>query len=215
MIEEQLRRCGFAPRPDPPAAPLPLLVMGMAASCARDKGDHRVDSATVPLDAPDRVTRLNRSWYDLASTHGLFNADREFLVYGRGGHNDKPSRVRLLDDWDVMGERGVGLFTYAPGHPALAMASLDGRVALTATTWGDSTASSLVLIDPAQAPTIQQCMSKIAAEPSANEYRRAGLRAWRAHLQARGLPVPASLTPLSDAARKAFPIAEDRGYSET
>ncbi|GAA3955451.1 hypothetical protein GCM10023085_42580 [Actinomadura viridis] len=196
MIEERLRRCGLAPRPGPPAAPLPSIVVGLAASCGRHEGDHRVDSAQVPGEAPDRVTRLNRDWYDLASAHGLFDADREFLVYDRDG---APSRVRLLDDWDVMGEGGVGLFTYAPGHPELGMASLDGRVALVATTWGDGTASSLVLIDPAKAPTVQRYMSRIAANVAASESQRAGLRAWHAYLQAQGLPVPASMTPLSDA----------------
>ncbi|MFF5259824.1 hypothetical protein ACFY4C_12825 [Actinomadura viridis] len=196
MIEERLRRCGLAPRPGAPSAPLPSMVVGLAVSCGRHEDDHRVDSAQVPGDAPDRVARLNRDWYDLASAHGLFDADREFLVYDRDG---TPSRVRLLDDWDVMGEAGVGLFTYAPGHPELGMASLDGRVALVATTWGDATASSLVLIDPAEAPTVQRHMSWIAASVAATESQRAGLRAWRAHLQARGLPVPASLTPPSDA----------------
>lgn len=195
MIEERLRKCGLEPRPGVPAAPLPPTVVGLAVSCGQHDDEHRVDSPKVPDEAPDRVTRLNRDWYELASAHGLFDADREFLVYDRDG---TPTRVRLLDDWDVMGEAGVGLFTYAPGHPELHMASLDGRVALVATTWGDGTASSLVLIDPAEAPTIRQHMSWIAENASASKSQRAGLHAWRAYLQAQGLPVPATLTPLSE-----------------
>lgn len=93
-----------------PAMPLPVFAVGMAASCGPETG--RRDAYFDYAD-PNLIEHANRGWYELAASAGLFGTDHEFLLAlpahrysARAASRHRRSvwcRVRLLDDWDVMG----------------------------------------------------------------------------------------------------------------
>lgn len=102
-------------------------------------------------ETPRLVERLNEDWYDLAVSSGLFDRRREFLVMlPRGavthrawlwnmhwGHRPTPTawtRVRLLDDWDIMGRGAATFLGVHRGHPGFGMTALDGSVYISAST---------------------------------------------------------------------------------
>lgn len=133
-------------------------------SCATTRPEHgRFDSRKdeiADVDAPDMPDKVNASWYRMATEHGLFDEQREFLLavdYG-GPEDDDPeellrgwARVRLCDGWDlVRGEVDqlrssmASLFTrrFVPEFTAL---SLDGRVVMNTTVWGNGTVSTIAV----------------------------------------------------------------------
>ena len=93
----------------------------------------------------------------MATEYGLFDEQREFLL--SLGLEDPDAdefvtvwaRVRLLDRWDLASSdaqllRGpfTGLFTDR-FVPEFVMTSLDGRMVLETTIWGNGTVSTLVV----------------------------------------------------------------------
>ncbi|MGR7002284.1 hypothetical protein ACU686_36795 [Yinghuangia aomiensis] len=80
----------------PPDVALPTFALGPLISCGPDT---RRRDAYIDVDETDFIARANRDWFALATSSGLLDAHREFLPAIGGGWY----RVRLLDEWDVMG----------------------------------------------------------------------------------------------------------------
>jgi hypothetical protein len=142
----------------------PLPAGQSAGTCRREDG--RFDSSPdeiVKLDDPDLPARVNAGWWRLATEHGLFTEQREFLlaVDCREPGAVEPEvewvRVRLRDGWDLAGSGVAALRSYFAGLftdrfvPEFVMVSLDGRVLMSTTVWGNGTVSTIA-IRPDQAP---------------------------------------------------------------
>ena len=87
--------------------------------------------------------KINAAWYRMAVRHGLFAADREFHLHAAGW-----LRVRLLDKWDFVRSEVRqlgGLCTDGRYFPEFTAVSLDGRVLLETTVWGDGTISTIAI----------------------------------------------------------------------
>lgn len=131
------------------------------ASLSREHG--RFDATPdeiVDLADPDLAAKLNAGWWRMATEYGLFNQRREFLLHVNyqdylTEQNQEPEfiwiRVRLADKWDLGGGGAerlrstfASLFTQRY-VPEFTMASLDGRMVLNTTVWGDGTISTLVI----------------------------------------------------------------------
>ncbi|MEV7027161.1 hypothetical protein [Kitasatospora sp. NPDC093558] len=154
-VEAPLRRAGLevleggVPRPV-----LPVSVVGFALH--RDPGPEDPGLVYYDRDEPDLVARANRGWYELASSCGLFGAEREFLLAlpvhrfsarAASRHRRKQwRRVRLLERWDLVGAGcSISVGTHELGHPqrllgfgaglpGFSMLSLDGSVTVLGTT---------------------------------------------------------------------------------
>ncbi|MET9888312.1 hypothetical protein ABZZ20_35395 [Streptomyces sp. NPDC006430] len=163
-----------------PENPLPVFAVGMAASCGKETGRR---DAYFDYDDPYLIEHANQGWYDLATSVGLFGADREFLLalpayrYSqRAASRHRKSvwrRVRLLDHWDVMGaacairlgmtEHGYPehLLGSRAGRPEFAMLSLDSTVALLGTTW-QTGISSLAVPSPGDTEPVRSMLNSAA-----------------------------------------------------
>ncbi|MGN9811387.1 hypothetical protein ACTMSW_18750 [Micromonospora sp. BQ11] len=135
-----------------------------AASCFDEDG--RFDSLPeeiVSVDDPDLEAKVNAGWWRMASECGLLDEQREFLLavdYREPGGIEPEIdwvRVRLLDEWDLAGSGVPVLGSYFGGVftdrfvPEFTMVSLDGRMLLNTTVWGNGTVSTVV-IRPDRAP---------------------------------------------------------------
>jgi len=184
-----------------PGAPLPVLTAWLLAACS-PYADGRRDSRTSGrpwldgwlLTHPGFVERANAAWFRLAEKYGLFGPGREFLLAGPAcdDGDDAPAwrRVRLLDDWDLVGAGAAsGLLGSRAGCPEFVASSLDGRVAVQCTTEEDGVIS-IVTTEPWQAPTIRTHMARIIERaalppdrPDVPPRDRAWARAWLAYLR--------------------------------
>jgi hypothetical protein len=93
----------------------------------------------------------------MATEYGLFDERREFLVgvyFGIPEHGDFDwgwVRVRLVDGWDVAGScvpalrSGLAALFTDQFVPEFTMLSLDGKMLLNMTVWGDGTVSTIVI----------------------------------------------------------------------
>ncbi|GAA1384099.1 hypothetical protein [Catellatospora chokoriensis] len=129
---------------------LPLPAGRGAASCASEDG--RFDCLPheiVDVNDPDLSPRVNAGWWRMATEFGLLDEQREFLL--AVDPEIAWVRVRLLDEWDIAGS-GVpalrssfaGLFTDR-FVPEFTTVSLDGRMLMNTTVWGDGTVSTIVI----------------------------------------------------------------------
>jgi hypothetical protein len=141
---------------------LPQLPPGhSAASAGPEHGrfdSHPDEIADVhDADMPDKV---NAGWFRMATEHGLFNDDRELLLsvcyarYWETGTGDDDIawvQVRLLDKWDFVASEVDLLRSYMAELsttrfvPEFTMASLDGRMMMDTTVWGNDTVSTIVI----------------------------------------------------------------------
>ncbi|MEV5687622.1 hypothetical protein AB0L68_31260 [Streptomyces sp. NPDC052164] len=159
---------------------MPMFAVGATVSCGDGTGRR---DAYVDFDDPFLIERANQGWYDLATSFRLFGADREFLLAlpahrhsARAACRHRQSvwrRVRLPDDWDVMGAacaigRGTSEHGYpehllgsGAGRPEFAMLSLDSTVALIGTTW-QSGISSLAVPDPSDTEPVRNMIDWVA-----------------------------------------------------
>lgn len=117
----------------------------------------RIDSPAIDIDDPDLAAKVRETWFWMATEYELLDDDREFLLgvdYADPEDVDREwawARVRLLDEWDLgggddgplpmwmrfyMGERFVPEFT---------VMTLDGRMMMNTTLWGDGTVSTIVI----------------------------------------------------------------------
>ncbi|MEU4479697.1 hypothetical protein AB0F68_16815 [Micromonospora sp. NPDC023966] len=136
---------------------LPLPPHRSAASCLSEHG--RFDSRpeeVVQVDDPDLPAKVNAAWWRMAAEYGLLDERREFLLCAGIEDPDAEEsvliwvRVRLLDEWDLTGSGCLlrssfaGLFTDR-FVPEFVMTSLDGRMVLETTVWGNGTVSTIVV----------------------------------------------------------------------
>jgi hypothetical protein len=136
---------------------LPLKPGKSAASSLPEDG--RFDAApdeVVDVDDPELAAKVNAGWLRMATEYGLLSEQREFLlsVDYRPDSDDGErgwARVRLLHEWDFVGSeveqlRGgfAGMFTtrYVPEFFVL---SLDQRVHMNTTIWGNGTVSTIAI----------------------------------------------------------------------
>lgn len=147
---------------------LPSQAANLAPSC-RDE-DGRIDALpheVVELDDPDMAEKVNAGWFRLAVESGLLTEHREFLI--EVDYSDTPDepelawvRVRLLDEWDVAGSGVSALGTYGPEFTAL---SVDEKVLMRTTRWGDGTVSTLVVPSPATVSIIRNYAEWMRSDP--------------------------------------------------
>lgn len=122
----------------------PASAVGHSAATIRPGlGSGRFDSTKVDLHEPDMADKINAAWYRMAVTHGLFAADREFYLSAGCW-----LRVRLLDKWDFVRSEVRqlgGCWSDSRYFPEFTAVSLDGRVLLETTMWGDGTVSIIAI----------------------------------------------------------------------
>lgn len=182
-----------------PKCPLPVFAVGATVSCGDGTGRRDM---YVDFDAPSLIERANQGWYELATSFRLFGADREFLLAlpahlhsARAASRHRKSvwrRVRLLDDWDVMGagcavSRGMNEHGYpehllgsGAGRPEFAMLSLDSTVAVIGTTWQNGI-SSLAVPNPSDTEPVRNTIGWAATSEWDSRSDRAEALAWLRH----------------------------------
>jgi hypothetical protein len=196
-VFEPLRRAGLeVVEGGVPQGALPMAAVGAIVSCGKEAGrrDFYLDFVE-----PDLVERANRGWYELATSAGLFDADREFLLalpaQRFNPRLDVPRssawhRVRLLDGWDVMGAacsirrgRTVAGFDECllgsrAGRPEFMMLSLDSTVPLVGTTWQGGI-GCLTVPEPWRARPVRRMLDWVAnATTDFSPEERAEAIAW-------------------------------------
>ncbi|MEU7071390.1 hypothetical protein AB0B30_22920 [Streptomyces narbonensis] len=128
----------------------------------------------VDYKDPRLVERLNKGWYDLATSAGLLNENREFLLMLPRGTwtaaEDRRRRamhiwhrVRLLDRWDIMGAGAATFLGIRAGHPGFAMLALDNSVWLLADTY-ETGAGVYAVHDPALSPGVLRGLEWLTRE---------------------------------------------------
>lgn len=136
---------------------LPLKPNKSAASSLPEDGrfDGEPDEF-VDVDDPSMPAKVNASWLRMATEYGLLDGRREFLLnvnYSTVVHEPERAwvRVRLADRWDLAGSgieqlRGhfAAMFTtrFVPEFEVL---SLDRRVLMNTTIWGNGTVSTIAV----------------------------------------------------------------------
>jgi hypothetical protein len=125
------------------------------ASCLPEHG--RFDSAPVALHDHDLAAKVNAGWWRMASEYGLLDEQCEFLL---GIYYDFPEhaypeyawvRVRLAAEWDLVDSRvpalrsGFACLFTERFVPEFTMLSIDGRMLLNTTIWGDGSISTIVI----------------------------------------------------------------------
>ncbi|MFJ5833645.1 hypothetical protein [Streptomyces sp. NPDC093089] len=145
----------------------------------------------VRYKTPRFVQRLNEAWYDLATSSGLIDENREFLLMLPRGtwtaEEDRKRRtmhvwhrVRLLERWDVMGAGAATFLGIRAGHPGFAMLALDNSVWLLADTY-EAGAGVYAVRDPAGSPGVlrelERELERLAGKDADREFRRE-VRVW-------------------------------------
>ncbi|MEU3403325.1 hypothetical protein ABZ766_05115 [Streptomyces sp. NPDC006670] len=165
--------------------------------------DRILPSRLVEYEDPRFVERLNEAWYELATSCGLIDRNREFLLMlPRGVHTAEQARrrrampvwqrVRLLESWDVMGAGAATFLGVRAGRPGFAMLALDNSVWLLADTY-ERGAGVYAVRDPAGSPGVLRALERqvewLAAGGEDREFReevRAWLEGGRRHRTAGG-----------------------------
>ncbi|MET9108464.1 hypothetical protein [Streptomyces zhihengii] len=128
--------------------------------------DSRADE-TADVDDPGMANKVNTSWYRMAVDYGLFSRDGEFFLAVDSAPGDEDVdgghrgwvRVRLLDEWDLVRSEVEQLRSPMGGLlserfvPEFTVVSLDGRVLMNTTVWGNGTVSTIA-IRPGQATAV-------------------------------------------------------------
>jgi len=136
---------------------LPLKPNKSAASSRPEDGrfDARPEEV-VDVDDLELVAKVNAGWLRMATEFGLFDEQREFLIsvnYSEDVYEPDRAwvRVRLSDGWDIAGSgveqlRGhfAAMFT-TRFVPEFWVLSLDQRVLMNTTIWGNGTVSTIVV----------------------------------------------------------------------
>jgi hypothetical protein len=142
-----------------PLPPLPKNVGPASAGPEHGRFDSEADEF-VDVRAADFADKANAGWHRMAAEYGLFDDSREFLLcLGLARLGEEPVqppwslwfRVRLLDGWDLVRSEvdlqrsSFGALFSERYVPEFTMASLDGRMMLSTTVWGDGTLSTIVI----------------------------------------------------------------------
>ncbi|MEV6747544.1 hypothetical protein ACUN29_00195 [Streptomyces sp. WC2508] len=132
------------------------------------------------------MERLNKAWYDLATSSGLIDGNREFLLMlprgTRTAAEDRRRRtmhvwhrVRLLERWDIMGAGAATFLGIRAGHPGFTMLALDNSVWLLADTY-EAGAAVYAVRDPAGSPGVlrelKRVLERLATKDEDREFRR-------------------------------------------
>lgn len=140
----------------------------------------------VEYEDPRFVERLNKAWYDLATSSGLIDENREFLLMLPRGtwtaEEDRRRRtmhvwhrVRLLERWDIMGAGAATFLGVRARHPGFAMLALDSSVWLLADTY-ETGAAVYAVRDPAHSPGVLRALEWelewLARKDEDREFRR-------------------------------------------
>ncbi len=137
--------------------PLPAPEQG-PASCRVEHG--RFDSTPdeiADFNDPDMPAKVNAGWWRMANEFELFDERREFLL--RVDYSDPDAVVdeyrwvwvRLAEEWDLAGSGSTALRSYFGAVftkrfvPEFTMLSLDQRMILNTTVWGNATVSTIVI----------------------------------------------------------------------
>ena len=128
------------------------------ASCSPEHGRFDAEADEIAdVDDPQMPAKVNAGWYRMAREFGLFDERREFLLLIDQGDGTtiEPDlawlRVRLVERRDLASSGSTflrssfaALFTerFVPEFTTL---SLDGKMILTTTVWGDRTVSTVVI----------------------------------------------------------------------
>lgn len=128
------------------------------ASCRSEHG--RFDSEPheiAHVDDPDMPAKINASWWRMANEFGLLDDRREFLLsvdYGDPDTIDAEHawvRVRLAEQWDLAAGGSTALRSHFGAVftksfvPEFTMMSLDQKMILNTTVWGNATVSTIVI----------------------------------------------------------------------
>ncbi|WP_101789144.1 hypothetical protein [Nonomuraea indica] len=141
---------------------LPSLPPNHSAASARpEHGRFDSHSDEIPeVDDPDMPNKVNASWFRMATEYGLLNEDREFLLAvdyaGDDGADDGEdhrgwAHVRLLDDWNWVTSEIDQLRSWIAATftrrfvPEFTVVSLDGKVMMNTTVWGNGTVSTIAI----------------------------------------------------------------------
>ncbi|MFB7335685.1 hypothetical protein ACFC00_29205 [Streptomyces adustus] len=139
--------------------PLPEYVSPASAGPEHGRFDSQPDEV-ADLGASDFADKVNAGWHRMATRYGLFDGKHEFLLtVGRARLGEEPDdepyevwfRVQLLDDWDLVGSEvdllrsGFATLFTDRFVPEFTMASLDGRMMLNTTVWGNGMLSTIVI----------------------------------------------------------------------
>ena len=125
--------------------PVRLPVDKPPANCLPSDG--RFDADRVDLNDPGLAAKLNAQWWLMASQYGLLTFEREFLLLVDG----EWVRVRLAAEWDLVGGESPALASNFAGLftrryiPEFRMLSLDGKMMLDTTVWGNGSISTIVI----------------------------------------------------------------------
>ncbi|MFF9489068.1 hypothetical protein [Streptomyces sp. NPDC014676] len=140
----------------------------------------------VDYKDPRFVERLNEAWYDLATSSGLIDENREFLLMlprgTRTAEEDRRRRtmhvwhrVRLWERWDLMGAGAATFLGVRAGRPGFAMLALDNSVWLLADTY-ETGAAVYAVRDPAGSPGVLRELKRewerLAGKDEDREFRR-------------------------------------------
>lgn len=110
----------------------------------------------VDVEDHDFAHKVNAAWMRMAVDYGLFNKNGEFLIkvdYSWPSPETAYSwvRVRLRDDWDIAGS-GVELLRSSFASclteryvPEFSVLSVDHRVLMETTVWGNGTVSTIAI----------------------------------------------------------------------
>lgn len=134
--------------------PLPEYVSPASARPEHGRFDSQPDEV-ADLDAPDFADKVNAGWHRMATEYGLLDDQREFLLAVVRARLGEPYevwfKVRLLDAWDLVGSEvdllrsGFATLFTDRFVPEFSVASLDGRMMMQTTVWGNGTLSSIVI----------------------------------------------------------------------
>ena len=146
FIERELSEVALPLRPNKSAA----------GSVPKDGRFDAEPDDVVDVDDLDMVAKVNAGWLRMATEFGLLDGRREFLLsvdYTEDVHEPERAwvRVRLAEQWDLAGSgveqlRGhfAAVFT-TRFVPEFWVLSLNQRVLMNTTIWGNGTVSTIVI----------------------------------------------------------------------
>lgn len=152
----------------------------------------------VDLNDVDLIARFNAEWCALATEHGLFSAERQFLValtpaidpafaQEREETDDWEDPawweyvwglVELQEDWDIAGAGAEsGVLGSAYGQPAFVMSAIDGSVFVVGTRWEDGI-GVVALPQPYRSSTLRELARRNLEAGGRTEEEEQDMQAW-------------------------------------
>ncbi|HEX6686814.1 MAG TPA: hypothetical protein VF062_28875 [Candidatus Limnocylindrales bacterium] len=139
--------------------------------------------AMLSMDLPDLPARANEAWMRLSREGKLFaEDDRQFHVgLDTGEVADAQTwrwvRVKLMDEWDIMGAGAAGPLGNGSCRPGFVMLSLDGKVIVRGDTW-EGQIGCVLVTDPCRAEPFRQHGARTAEWRTTPPWEKAAIRRW-------------------------------------